>query len=240
MSGKTLIGGTAYEITGGKTLVGGTAYSISGGRTLIDGTVKEISFGKIKQRFIDVMSTMTPSTGNSHNSNTTGTVTATSSSGRYMFVFCNGHMSIWRAQSSTNAAILLFQTSTTEALLNTTISKIYALSNDGGATTAQVYEGSIQQWTRGSTYTEAEVDECFMALKYISSAGNNLASGSVISINCPASSLLIGSSGLSFAAYYPADTRQITGRQAMSISYTNGVASLANGTTIRGSLIRLG
>jgi hypothetical protein len=45
MAHKTLINGTAYEITGGKTLVGGTAYEITGGKTLVDGTVRDIEFG---------------------------------------------------------------------------------------------------------------------------------------------------------------------------------------------------
>ena len=45
MAHKTLIGGTAYEISGGKTLVDGTAYSIKNGKTLIDGTAYEIGFG---------------------------------------------------------------------------------------------------------------------------------------------------------------------------------------------------
>lgn len=45
MAGKTLIGGTAYEISGGKTLIGGTAYSIAGGKTLVGGTAYDISFG---------------------------------------------------------------------------------------------------------------------------------------------------------------------------------------------------
>lgn len=44
MGHKTLIGGTAYEISGGKTLVGGTAYSIDKGKTLIDGTAYTIPF----------------------------------------------------------------------------------------------------------------------------------------------------------------------------------------------------
>ena len=46
MAHKTLVGGTAYGITGGKCLVGGTAYSISKGRTFIGGTGYDISFGK--------------------------------------------------------------------------------------------------------------------------------------------------------------------------------------------------
>lgn len=45
MAHKTLIGGTAYEISGGKTLINGTAYSIKNGKTLIGGTVYEIGFG---------------------------------------------------------------------------------------------------------------------------------------------------------------------------------------------------
>ena len=38
MAHKTLIAGTAYDISGGKTLVGGTAYGVSAGKTLIGGT----------------------------------------------------------------------------------------------------------------------------------------------------------------------------------------------------------
>lgn len=47
MAHKTLIGGTAYEISGGKTLVGGTAYSIDKGKALIGGTAYEIGFDSI-------------------------------------------------------------------------------------------------------------------------------------------------------------------------------------------------
>lgn len=45
MAHKTLIGGTAYEISGGKTLIDGTAYAINGGKTMVGGTVRNISFG---------------------------------------------------------------------------------------------------------------------------------------------------------------------------------------------------
>lgn len=47
MAHKTLIGGTAYEISGGKTLVNGTAYSINKGKTLVGGTAYEVGFVKI-------------------------------------------------------------------------------------------------------------------------------------------------------------------------------------------------
>lgn len=38
MAQKTLVDGTAYEISGGRTLVNGTGYTIKSGRTLVDGT----------------------------------------------------------------------------------------------------------------------------------------------------------------------------------------------------------
>ena len=44
MAHKTLVGGTAYEISGGKTLIDGTAYSIKNGKTLVGGTAYEIGF----------------------------------------------------------------------------------------------------------------------------------------------------------------------------------------------------
>lgn len=44
MGHKTLIGGTAYEISGGKTLVNGTAYSIDKGKALVGGTAYEVGF----------------------------------------------------------------------------------------------------------------------------------------------------------------------------------------------------
>lgn len=45
MSQKTLINGTAYEITQGRTLVDGTGYDILQGRTLVGGTGYDILFG---------------------------------------------------------------------------------------------------------------------------------------------------------------------------------------------------
>lgn len=47
MAHKTLIGGTAYEISGGKTLVNGTAYSIDKGKTLVGGTAYEVGFAEM-------------------------------------------------------------------------------------------------------------------------------------------------------------------------------------------------
>lgn len=44
MGGKTLIDGTAYDISGGKTLVNGTSYAVKGGKVLVGGTQYDISF----------------------------------------------------------------------------------------------------------------------------------------------------------------------------------------------------
>ena len=44
MAHKTLISGTAYEVSGGKTLVDGTTYKIKNGKTLVDGTAYDIGF----------------------------------------------------------------------------------------------------------------------------------------------------------------------------------------------------
>lgn len=46
MAHKTLVGGTAYNITGGKSMVSGTTYDIKGGRTLIGGTGYNIAFDR--------------------------------------------------------------------------------------------------------------------------------------------------------------------------------------------------
>lgn len=53
MAHKTLVGGTAYEITGGKTLVNGTAYSIKSGKTLVGGTAYEVGFVKMAKLTLD-------------------------------------------------------------------------------------------------------------------------------------------------------------------------------------------
>ena len=44
MAGKTLIGGTSYDISSGKTLVGSTSYKVKNGKVLINGTSYDISF----------------------------------------------------------------------------------------------------------------------------------------------------------------------------------------------------
>lgn len=63
MAHKTLIGGTAYEVSGGKTLVGGTAYSIAGGKTLVGGTAYDISFGEETFTFKIEYTTFTATVG---------------------------------------------------------------------------------------------------------------------------------------------------------------------------------
>lgn len=45
MAHRTLINGTAYDISGGKAMVSGTGYDIASGKTLVGGTGYEIPFG---------------------------------------------------------------------------------------------------------------------------------------------------------------------------------------------------
>lgn len=54
MAHKTLIGGTAYEISGGKTLIDGTGYSIDNGKALADGTAYEVGFGVAYEVLLDL------------------------------------------------------------------------------------------------------------------------------------------------------------------------------------------
>ena len=56
MAHKTLVGGTAYGISGGTTLVSGTSYSVKNGKALVNGTTYDISF-LIPAKILDLWST---------------------------------------------------------------------------------------------------------------------------------------------------------------------------------------
>lgn len=55
MPGKTMIGGTAYDVKPGSVMIGGTAYTIKEGKTMVDGTAYSIKFSS------DVVVTITGS-----------------------------------------------------------------------------------------------------------------------------------------------------------------------------------
>ena len=55
MPGKTMIGGTAYDVKPGNVMVGGTVYTIKEGKTMVDGTSYSIKFAS------DVVVTITGS-----------------------------------------------------------------------------------------------------------------------------------------------------------------------------------
>ena len=55
MPGKTMIGGTAYDVKPGSVMVGGTVYTIKEGKTMIGGTAYSIKFAS------DVVVTITGS-----------------------------------------------------------------------------------------------------------------------------------------------------------------------------------
>ena len=115
MAGKTLIGGTAYEISGGKTLIGGTAYSIAGGKTLVGGTAYDISFGV---DLAELFRGMTVLRTDGRNSGSTGRITIepvstylnTGETG-YIFSFFNGYMSIAKIVCGTAGTQAIYQSS---------------------------------------------------------------------------------------------------------------------------------
>lgn len=69
MAHKTLVNGTAYEISGGKTLVNGTAYSIDKGKTLVGGTAYEVGFTPPFTAIIDLGTITTMSMAGMHIAN---------------------------------------------------------------------------------------------------------------------------------------------------------------------------
>ena len=87
MPGKTMIGGTAYDVKPGSVMVGGTAYTIKEGKTLIDGTAYSIKLesdvvvtitgnGKYDTGFGDVVYASVEINGTKYTSAATVTVPA--------------------------------------------------------------------------------------------------------------------------------------------------------------------
>lgn len=92
MAGKTLINGTAYDISGGKTLVNGTAYSIASGKTMVNGTNYDINFSNY--RIVNALHsdngayfTFAGKYGNSRNYNVTLTRASMDTSAYNMFFY---------------------------------------------------------------------------------------------------------------------------------------------------------
>lgn len=185
MAGKTLINGTAYDISGGKTLVDGTAYSIAGGKTLVSGTSYDISFGV---DLAELFSGMTVLRTDGRNSGSTGRITIESVSTYlntgetgYIFSFFNGYMSIAKIVCGTSGTQAIYQSS--ESYGNCW----YALSSDAIWYHDTMNSGYNSKY--GATLAlvqfnqpEAKVDAALSALQYVSSSGANSANLSGIAV----------------------------------------------------------
>ena len=185
MAGKTLIGGTAYEVTGGKTLINGTAYSIAGGKTLVNGTAYDISFGV---DLAELFGGMTVLRTNGRNSGSTGRITIevvsnylnTGETG-YIFSFFNGYMSIAKIVCGTAGTQAIYQSS--ESYGNCW----YALSYDAIWYHDTMNNGYNSKY--GATLAlvkfdqpEAKVDAVLSKLQYVASNGRNYSYNDLLSI----------------------------------------------------------
>ena len=104
MDSKTLIGGTAYKITGGRACVGGTAYSITGGKSLIGGTAYSIAFKK--NTLEDLLSRMSVVNIIGKNDGSSGVVRIPipADGTYYAFAFNNGRIGIHKVVVSSGSA----------------------------------------------------------------------------------------------------------------------------------------
>ena len=176
MAGKTLIGGTAYEISGGKTRVNGTAYAIAGGKTLVGGTAYDISFGV---DLAELFRGMTVLRTDGRNSGSTGRITIepvstylnTGETG-YIFSFFNGYMSIAKIVCGTAGTQAIYQSS--ESYGNCW----YALSYDAIWYCDIMNNGYNSKY--GATLAlvkfdqpEAKVDAVLSKLQYATKTGRN-------------------------------------------------------------------
>lgn len=230
-AGKTLVGGTAYEITGGKTRRYGTNYTITGGKTLVGGTAYSISFIQIPT-FNELMNstnaTITSTAG--RNSSSTSSVSMSVGAGTtyYAFVFCNGEAGIYKLVAEGNAwqgtfptFTLLKASDTSYAHLSTTNLTIY-LSNNGGTSAASVYAGSIFLFTF-SNYTEQQIDACLSGLTFTKIAGKNTSSNGAVSGTFTSGDNALVACNTYFSYNSPVGTAAIGNYSSYpSLTYVNG------------------
>lgn len=108
--GRTLIGGTPYDITAGKCMVGGTAYDITIGKCMVGGSAYDIKTGgsALMPTLAELLADATIVASAGRNSSTTATVSMAASNvpggTSYMFVFCDGDLAIWRLNGAPSAS----------------------------------------------------------------------------------------------------------------------------------------
>lgn len=148
MSGKTYIGGTAYDQTAGKTMVGGTAYNITAGKTLVGGTAYDIKFGAKPSDILDLINDMTlvanSSVGNSPARDMSFSPTLSAGT-YYLFSCCYGYMNIYKLTktSSSLSGELLKNMTTSYGYCNFSNNNIRYFGSSTSSSVTQVYGGSL-------------------------------------------------------------------------------------------------
>ena len=184
MGHKTLIGGTAYDISGGKTLIGGTAYDIKGGKTLIGGTGYDISFAQREQTLPALMAAANLIDIAGRNSSSTGTVSLTlpAAGTYYILSFCEGYMSvskvIYDGSSCTNTVLAQISGGYTRPQAYVSGGTVYYSNNGTGSASVRGATLAVFQF---DDYTETEADAIFAAATYTRRAGRNSSSTGTIS-----------------------------------------------------------
>ena len=114
MAGKTLINGTAYEISGGKTLINGTAYRIAGGKALVNGTAYDIRLGMSLEKFFQNMEVIGATVRGSGNASTVSINIDDFLSGgesAYLAEIFHGYFVLYRVTGGSAEAEIIFHSS---------------------------------------------------------------------------------------------------------------------------------
>ena len=103
MAGKTLIGGTAYKITGGKAMINGASHKVTGGKAMTGGTVYSIKFSK-NPKLSEVLADMAVKKVEYRNSSSASTTlpVLTYEDGDYILVFFKDKMTLMRDDQRDN------------------------------------------------------------------------------------------------------------------------------------------
>ncbi len=235
MAGKTLIGGTAYTITGGKTMIGGTVRSLKSGKTLIGGTAYDVKLGG--SPFFELMSNASLYAIAGRDASSTSTVLSSDSSATragtfYVFSFYNGYMSINKvvfigaAQSTSSfSATVLAETSSSYGHIyvaerNTRTDVYYAHRN--GSKQSNVYGATIAKF-QFPGYTETEIDTILSSISLTRIAGRATSTMSTVSGACASNANIFAATNTYIGISMPIGTL-VWGNRASnpSLIYYNG------------------
>lgn len=246
MAHQITVGGVGYNIIKGRILVGGVGYDIVKGRDKTGGSGYDIKFDNWLADFVELMGHATLGQSLGRNNSSTGSVGSWSTPGSntYWFAFCDGEFSV--SKYADGSLTNLYHSDSNKAW--TRLNNGVFLSNDGGASGASVYGGTINSFTF-TGYTEAEIDTILSSLDKVASAGRNASSQDYVQLAVDAGETILAACGNYMALHSPVGTLiyapTVYGTDLSLIEYADGVAKLSsNGSTANkvygGSIIRLG